>query len=312
MTTRTVIMDFALPVGSRPTAIDGPRQRTATIGADLRTRGRRYGAAVPELPEVETIRRQLAARVPGHRVVAASAHPSPKFADATEVVGARMEAVERRGKYLLLPTDDDRELIIHLGMTGVLSVERPAAPDDRWRRASWVLDDGSTLALDDQRRFGRVAVVPRDDHRSLPTLAALGPEPLEAGFTPAGLHRALAGGGQVVKTRLLGQRVVAGVGNIYADEALWRAGINPAARRIGPARAAALHAALVAVLAEAVAHGGTRLRDYRTLDGDTGAHQWHLDCYGRAGRPCNRCGTTLRRRVLDGRSTTWCPACQAR
>jgi formamidopyrimidine-DNA glycosylase len=187
---------------------------------------------VPELPEVETIRRQLAARVPGHRVVAASAHPSPKFADATEVVGARILAVLRRGKYLLLPTDDDRELVIHLGMTGVLSIQRSATvADTRWRRASWELDDGSTLALDDQRRFGRVAVVPRGDHRSLPTLAALGPEPLEAGFTPAGLHRALAGGGQVVKTRLLGQRVVAGVGNIYADEALCRGPARRARRR---------------------------------------------------------------------------------
>lgn len=267
---------------------------------------------VPELPEVETIRRQLAGRLPGRRVLRAEAHPSAKFADANRIVGARILDVNRRGKYLLLPTDDGRELIIHLGMTGVLSIEDVAETEPRWRRAWWQLDDGTTLAFDDQRRFGRVAVVTSGDHRSLPTLAALGPEPLEESFTPTGLHQALAGGGQAVKTRLLGQRVVAGVGNIYADEALWRAGINPVARRIGPARAAALHDALVAVLGEAVAHGGTRLRNYRTVDGDTGAHQWHLDCYGRAGEPCNRCGTTLRRRILDGRSTTWCPTCQAR
>ena len=153
---------------------------------------------VPELPEVETIRRQLTVRLPGRRILDAAAHPSAKFTDATEVVGARILGVDRRGKYLLLPTDDDRELVIHLGMTGFLSIEHPAAADARWRRASWRLDDGSTLALDDQRRFVRVAVVRRGDHHSLPTLAALGPEPLEEAFTPSGLHRSLRGGGQVV------------------------------------------------------------------------------------------------------------------
>ncbi len=227
----------------------------------------------------------------------------------------------RRGKYLLIDLDDGRELVIHLGMTGVLHVVSPAVQrarvvqgdrGDGWLRAWWLLDDGSALELSDQRRFGRVAVVPRGCHAALPTLAALGPEPLGPDFTPTGLHQALASSSRAVKTSLLGQRVVAGVGNIYADEALWRAGINPVARRVGPARAAALHRAIVDVLAAAVDHGGTRLRNYRTIEGDTGAHQWHLDCYGRAGLPCARCGMALRRRVVDGRGTTWCPTCQAR
>lgn len=272
---------------------------------------------MPELPEVENIRRQLDRVVPGTRVLAAMAHPADNFREATAVTGARLTAVTRRGKYLILPTDDDRELIIHLGMTGVIGFTRSrpsilADSTDPWRRAWWYLDDDRTLVLGDQRRFGRVAVVTRGDHVRLPTLAALGPEPLGPDFTPAGLYRDLARRRTTVKTSLLSQRVVAGVGNIYADEALWRARVNPVARRVGPERTERLHGAIVAVLTEAIAHGGTRLRDYRTPAGDTGAHQWHLDCYGRADAPCNRCGTTLRFRKVDGRGTTWCPRCQTR
>ncbi len=275
-------------------------------------------AVVPELPEVETIRRQLTGRLVGTRVVAADADPSRKFAPATRIVGARIQKVRRRGKYLLLGTDDHRELVIHLGMTGVLSVETapPEAIGDPgcppWRRAWWALNDATTLTLDDQRRFGRVAVVPEGRYSSLATLAALGPEPLSDAFTPAGFATALARQHRHIKTALLAQRVVAGVGNIYADEALWRAGINPAVHRLGPARAARLHSAIVAVLTEAIDHGGTRLRDYRTVEGDTGGHQKHLDTYGRAGQECHRCSTVLRRRIIDSRGTTWCPMCQAR
>ena len=115
-----------------------------------------------------------------------------------------------------------------------------------------------------------------------------------------------------MKTQLLQQRAVAGVGNIYADEALWRAGVDPAARKVTRPQAARLHAAIREVLAAALANGGTTLRDYRTVDGGTGSNQHHLDCYGRAGEPCTRCATTLRRKVLDGRGTTWCPVCQRR
>lgn len=273
---------------------------------------------MPELPEVETIRRQLAATVPGATVTAADAHRSPEFADAVKVIGARLVDVQRRGKYLIVPTDDARQLVIHLGMTGRLALS-PTSPttldadgDHPWRRAWWTLDDGRTLSLDDQRRFGRVAVVAAGDHDTLPTLASLGPEPFDAAFTPERLHRSLASSRRKVKSALLSQRIVAGVGNIYADEALWRAGIAPRARRVGRDRSARLHEAIVSVLAEAIEHGGTRLRDYRSVAGDTGRHQFHLDCYGRAGEPCRRCGETLVRGLVDGRGTTWCPTCQAR
>lgn len=271
---------------------------------------------MPELPEVETIRRQLDPVVRGRSVVAAGGHPSDRFAAAGTVVGVRLGPIRRRGKYLIVPTDDARELIVHLGMTGVLGVtddpDAPDAPQRRFTRAWWLLDDARTLTFDDQRRFGRVAVVPRGCYGDLPTLAALGPEPLGPDFTARAFHRALARHRAPVKATLLTQRVVAGVGNIYADEALWRARINPVARRVGPGRAARLRDAIVAVLSEAIDHGGTRLRDYRTPAGDTGAHQWHLDCYGRAGEACPRCGTVLRARRVAGRGTTWCPRCQAR
>jgi formamidopyrimidine-DNA glycosylase len=269
---------------------------------------------VPELPEVETIRRQLAPLVVGRVIVEAGGHPSAKFADAALAAGAGITGVRRRGKYLLIDLDDDRELVVHLGMTGRLQL-RPTAggdgPSSPYVRAWWHLGD-EVLELDDVRRFGRVAVVPAGDHRSLPTLAALGPEPLEAAFDPDRFWAVLRTSRARVKTQLLSQRPVAGVGNIYADEALWLAGVNPAARSVSRPRARALHRALVDVLGAGIAHGGTTLRDYRALDGNTGTNQLHLHCYGRAGEPCERCGTLLARRVIDGRSTTWCRTCQVR
>jgi formamidopyrimidine-DNA glycosylase len=268
---------------------------------------------VPELPEVETVRRQLAPMVTGRRVVDAGAHPSAKFAPATDIIGSGIIAVDRRGKYLLVELDDDRQLVVHLGMTGVLrprvAVDGPADP---YVRAWWALDDGTTIELKDVRRFGRVAVVPRGDHRSLATLHHLGPEPLGPEFTVEGLHLEVNRSSARVKSQLLGQRLVAGVGNIYADEALWMAQVNPAARSITRPRAAALHAAVRSVLAAALGNGGTTLRDYRDVTGGEGSNQFHLSCYGRSGLPCLRCGSSLRRRVIDARGTTWCPTCQRR
>ncbi len=286
---------------------------------------------MPELPEVETIRRQLDPLLRDVVVVDAWAFPSAKFQDAPLALGARLDGVRRRGKYLLIdlaPTrasDDPLELIVHLGMTGRLSVDDvapvwPAAPDaaagaserPRHLRAWWRLDDGRTLWFDDVRRFGRIAVVERGAHDALPTLAALGPEPFDETFTPELLRSRVNTSRRAVKTQLLSQRVVAGVGNIYADEALWLAGVHPASRRLTTARAAALRDAVRQVLDHGITHGGTTLRNYRDAEGGTGTHQRHLECYGRAGEPCSRCGSELRRSVLDARSTTHCPTCQRR
>jgi formamidopyrimidine-DNA glycosylase len=264
---------------------------------------------MPELPEVETVRRQLDPLVVGATIVAAGGHPSAKFAEAVEAAGSQITAVRRRGKYLLFELDDDRELIIHLGMTGRLGLGAPAG-DDPYLRAWWDLDDGATLRLDDVRRFGRVKVVPSGEYSELATLATIGPEPLSADFTAAGLYESIRSSDRMVKTQLLSQRPVAGVGNIYADEALWRARVLPRRRRVGQARCADLWEAIRAVLSDALDHGGTTLRDYRNAEGGTGGHQYHLDCYGRAGEPCNRCADELLATVIDNRTTTYCSTCQ--
>jgi formamidopyrimidine-DNA glycosylase len=266
---------------------------------------------VPELPEVETIRRQLEPLVNGRTIDEAWTFGTPKFEAATAAIGATITGLGRRGKYFLASLDDDRELIVHLGMTGRLWVtdhEPPAG--DRFIRAWWAFAGGGALVFRDVRRFGRIAVVRAGDHSSLPTLAALGPEPFSADFTPAALYSAVKRSNMHLKTQLLGQRVVAGVGNIYADEALWAAQVNPATRTLSRPKAERLHGEIVAALQAGIDNGGTTLRDYRSADGAEGANQHALRCYGRAGQPCLRCGSILRRRVIDARSTTWCPTCQ--
>ena len=267
---------------------------------------------MPELPEVETIRRQLASRIEGRTIVDAQAHPSPKFVSAVDAISHRVEAVGRRGKYLIPRLDRDRELVVHLGMTGSLRIADQDAAPDPYIRAAWTLDDGAVLELRDVRRFGRVAVLPAGVYDSLPTLHALGPEPLSDAFDPLTFHRALKASRRPVKTQLMSQRPVAGVGNIYADEALWRAGVHPASRRMSRPQSDRIRTEVRAVLRDAIERGGTTLRDYRNFDGGAGRNQTYLECYGRAGRPCVRCGTELRRSVIDQRGTTWCPQCQRR
>lgn len=281
---------------------------------------------MPELPEVETIRLELAPRLAGRRIVEAGSHRSEKFLPARETAGSVFGGVVRRGKYLVValggasqgdeagaaPADSagGQELVVHLGMTGRLQFTDDPPPSDGYVRAWWSLDDGSVLELHDVRRFGRVRLVPAGCYDTIPTLAQLGPEPLDNEFSASGLWDALRRSRRRVKTQLLSQRPVAGLGNIYADEALWRARINPAKRRISRAEAAALHAAIPDILRQAIAHRGTTFRDYRTLLGPGGDNFAHLDCYGRSGEPCRRCGTEMRSRVLDARNTTYCPACQ--
>jgi formamidopyrimidine-DNA glycosylase len=271
---------------------------------------------VPELPEVETIRRQLEPRLQGAVIVAAASHPSAKFTPALAVQGAAVEGMGRRGKYLLVALDDDRELVIHLGMTGALDLVAAGGPgasdDDPYVRAWWLLADGRRLRFHDTRRFGRLRVVTAGDYRDIPTLAAMGPEPFSDQFTPSGLRRAVNASRRAVKTQLLSQRPVAGVGNIYADEACWLARVHPESTYLSAAAALALHHGICTALAAGLDDGGTMLRDYRSLDGATGEHQHHLHAYGRAGEPCERCGSALRSVVLDARTTTFCSHCQRR
>ena len=265
---------------------------------------------MPELPEVETVRQGIEPVVVGRQIVDGWGHVSSKFSGAIEAVGATFEAVGRRGKYLLFELDDDRELVVHLGMTGQLA--RSAGTSDPYLRAWWELDDGGFLTYRDVRRFGRLGVVDRGDHARFPTLAAQGPEPWDAVLDEGGLWTNLRRSNAKLKTQLLSQRPIAGVGNIYADEALWDAEINPSARSLSRPRADRLLAALRHSLEGGLANGGTTLRDYRNVDGGEGTNQRQLRCYGRSGEPCLRCGEPLRRKIIDGRSTTWCPSCQRR
>ena len=256
------------------------------------------------------MRRQLVPLVVGRRIVEGWGHPSPKFESAPHAAGASIEAVERRGKYLLFGLDDERELIVHLGMTGQLRIR--SGDLDPYVRAWWNLDHGHVLELRDVRRFGRVHVVPAGDWTSMPTLAAQGPEPWDPSLDGGGLWGNFKRSRAHLKTQLLSQRPIAGVGNIYADEALWRAGVHPARRSVTKREADRLLAELRAVLEQGIANGGTTLRDYRTPDGAPGRNQLELGCYGRSGEPCLRCGTELRRTVIDARGTTHCPRCQSR
>ncbi len=276
---------------------------------------------MPELPEVETVRRQLGPSLIGSSVIEAGSHASAKFTPAREITGSRFTSDGRRGKFLLFGVDDGRELVVHLGMTGQLRIiddqqlaEREDHPPDSapYLRAWWALDDGRLLEFVDVRRFGRIRVVPAGDYRSIPTLAAAGPEPFDTDFDGRQFWTLLKKSKRKLKTQLLSQRPVAGVGNIYADEALWLASINPNATRISPQRATELLEAIRTVLAKGLDNGGTTLRDYRDAEGRTGDNQYSLAAYGRGGQPCLRCDTTLRSATIDARTTTWCPTCQRR
>lgn len=187
-----------------------------------------------------------------------------------------------------------------------------APTDDAYIRASWSFADGRLLEFRDIRRFGRLRVVPAGNYASITTLHELGPEPFDPTFTAEHLFTELNKSKRRIKTQLLSQRPVAGVGNIYADESLWLAEVYPAARRITRAKAGLLRDAIEDVLAAGVRNGGTTLRDYRTVTGDQGENQFFLECYGRGGDPCGRCSTVLVSRVWDARTTTYCPTCQKR
>ena len=278
---------------------------------------------MPELPEVETVRRQLEPLLLGRTVTEAGSHPSDKFLPAREAVGLRFDGIGRRGKFLIFSVRHDPvdradstdspmlELIIHLGMTGRLTVvDRSVGENNPYLRAWWSLDDGTTLEFDDVRRFGRIRMVEAGDYRSIPTLAHAGPEPFDSEFDGQAFWELIRRSRRPIKTQLLSQRPVAGVGNIYADEALWLARINPKTRRLGRARASNLLDAIRNVLDQGLRNGGTTLRDYRQVDGSEGLNQNRLNVYGRGSSPCRRCSATLRSDHLDGRTTTWCPRCQ--
>lgn len=265
---------------------------------------------MPELPEVESVRRQLDPELTGRRVIEVWTDPLPtvprEFSEVERAIGKQIRNVGRRGKFMIAPLDDSLELIMHLGMTGSFSFTNK----DAYARAIITLDDGRDLVFRDPRRFGRLAVVDAGDYTTLPTLAALGPEPLGDDFDAARFASELARTRAPIKPFLLSQKPVAGVGNIYADEALWRARIHPMSRRVGSKRALDLHRAIREVLAASLDREGTTFRDYQMVNGASGRNASFLVAYGQVGKPCPRCATPMRKIVLGGRGTTYCPGCQ--
>jgi formamidopyrimidine-DNA glycosylase len=284
---------------------------------------------MPELPEVETVRRGLAPALVGKRIAKAKTKradlrfPFPaRF--AARLKGRRVDALERRAKYLLAHLDDGMVWITHLGMTGRWSVigakQQPGdfyysePPDPTHTHVIIDMESGARLEFNDPRRFGYMDLIAEDALEAHPWFKGLGPEPLGNAFNLPYLKKALAGKKAPIKAALLDQRVVAGLGNIYVVEALYRAGIAPTkeAGRISTQRLEKLFYAIRAVLEEAIEAGGSTLSDYAQVDGAQGGFQHRFRVYDREGEACltKDCGGTIQRLTQAGRSTFWCPRCQ--
>lgn len=279
---------------------------------------------MPELPEVETVRRGLEPHLSGHVLARVDQRRPdlrwPMPVDLVQVLtGARVTGLRRRSKYILADLDRGPALLLHLGMSGRVRIEGAGIgafhhdPSILPRHDHLVLttDAGTTITLNDARRFGAVDFVREGAH---PLLDRLGPEPLSDDFTPQVLAAALSGRRTAIKAALLDQRIVAGLGNIYVSEALFRARIHPAraAGAISAPEATALVAHIREVLAEAIAAGGSSLRDHRQATGELGYFQHSFRVYDREGAPCPQpgCGGTIERMVQSGRSSFYCPRCQ--
>jgi formamidopyrimidine-DNA glycosylase len=274
--------------------------------------------AMPELPEVETVRRTLApaigAKILGVWDSGKGLHMGrkPPRKQLAKLVGATITTLRRHGKYLLVDTDTPRTLLVHLGMTGRFLIVPKAAP--RAKHTHVVLDLGAReLRFVDARRFGQIDVVEHEREREHVGLAVLGVDPLVDGFDGSYLFEKSRRRSATLKAFVLDQGIVAGVGNIYASEALWRAKLKPTrrAKKLTAAGANTLAAAIHEVFDRALTKGGTSLRDFVAADGREGENAEYLWVYDRAGEPCPRCKAKIRRTVLQGRATYYCPTCQA-
>jgi len=272
---------------------------------------------MPELPEVETVRRRLAPHLVGRTIVHARidddrlVRPELREAVAARLAGTRVTELDRRGKHLLVHLDDGATLAIHLRMTGNLMVGADGFPH---LRAVLELDDATAVSYTDQRRFGTWRVLEGEPELEEFLSERLGIEPLDAGFDGRALGRAFAGRRAPVKALLLDQRLIAGVGNIYADEALWAAKIHPEtpAGLVSRAKLDVLAVALREVLEAGILAQGSTLRDFRTPDGGYGSMQERFQVFDRDGEPCPRCGRPIVKLRVAGRGTHVCPHCQRR
>jgi formamidopyrimidine-DNA glycosylase len=282
---------------------------------------------MPELPEVETVRTGLAPVMEGQVIARATVNrpdlrwPFPERM-AERLTGARIERLRRRSKYILADLDRGETLLIHLGMSGRMTVSgdplgrfvRDHPPVEKHDHVVFDMAGDARITFNDPRRFGAMDLMPTLEAESHPLLAVLGPEPLGNAFNEAYFTAAVKPRRTPIKTALLDQHLVAGLGNIYVCEALFRAGIAPARRadRIAQPRLAALVPIIRDVLTEAIAAGGSSLKDYRQADGELGYFQHNFDVYGREGETCRTpgCGAAIRRIVQSGRSSFYCPQCQ--
>jgi len=272
---------------------------------------------VPELPEVETIRRTLLPRVLGRRITEVEVR-EPRLrrripdSFATRLVGQRIEEVERRAKYLLFRLASGDCLVAHFGMSGTITVHDTRVRPEPHDHVRLRLDDGAELVLNDPRRFGLLLLVAPGEMDELAELRGLGVDPLEGELSVEFFAAALRRSRRPVKNLLLDQTVLAGLGNIYANEALFRAGVRPTRRacRLRRAEVPGLLEAIRDVLREAVDLGGSSISDYRDGNGRPGYFQLRLRVYDRKDEPCSRCGAVIRRVVQTGRSSFYCPQCQ--
>jgi len=270
---------------------------------------------MPELPEVETVRRGLALKMTGRHIVNAELRrpdlrrPFPPMLART-LTGAKIGALGRRGKYILIELDDNGTLLLHLGMSGRITTGPAGVPHAPHDHVVLTLDDDTVVRFNDARRFGLLDYMRRGEESAHPLLAGMGPEPLEPGFDGKYLAAKLASKMTPIKAALLDQKIVAGLGNIYVCEALYRAGLSPQrlAATVSGARANKLVVAIRAVLTEAIEAGGSSIRDYVQADGELGYFQHHWAVYGREGEPCPGCTCKegVHRIVQSGRSTFFC------
>lgn len=274
---------------------------------------------MPELPEVQTVVEELGQRLAGRRFARGAdvlwprtiGHPGAS-AFAERLAGQRARGVRRRAKYILIDLEDEDLLVIHLRMTGNLHFASAGTPPHPHLRVRLPLEDGEELRFADMRKFGRLYLGTPGELATVIPLGTLGPEPLDPGFSPDRLWVALSGRRGQIKPTLLDQTVVAGLGNIYVDEALFRAGIDPrrAVDTLTPSEVVALHAGIQAALHQAIGNGGTSFRDYLSTWGRKGSNQDDLLVFRRHGEACLRCGRPLERIVVGGRGTHLCPTCQ--
>ena len=273
---------------------------------------------MPELPEAETVKRALEKHLPGccftriETFVPALRFTLDPLHDPV-LLSRKIIAVRRRARYLVVEMTDNRALIFHLGMTGTVRIAAPDVPRLKHEHVIFYLDNGLTFRFEDPRRFGFIlpCILPQAGADPV-ELAGLGPEPLSNDFTPEYLFKALQGKKMKLKTALMDNAIVVGVGNIYANESLFLSGLNPAcaAGTVSLAQCRVLVGHICATLRRAIEAGGTTVSDFKGVDGEEGRFVLQLNVYGKNGAPCPRCGATIERVVIGGRGSFYCPACQ--